>query len=125
VDVSAPETRGFLGIQVFLVIASALAFLIAAGASAAGAAAYGGATALLNAWMLARRVRSASDTALQAPERGALSLYLGAVQRFVTVLALLILGMGWLQLAPLPLIVGFVVGQVGFIVGAARLGAGR
>lgn len=124
-DVSAPEPRGFLGIQVFLVIASAVAFLIGAGAPAAGAAAYGGGTALLNAWLLGRRLRSATDAALEAPQRGALSLYLGAVQRFVTVLALFMLGMGWLELAPLPLIVGFAAGQAGFIVGAARLGASR
>ena len=102
-------------IQFLLTAATAGVFLIVEGFPEAQAALYGGAIALLSAWMLARRMRTA-ELALQAgPQNGMQSLLMGAALRFILVLGLFALGMGWLKLLPLPLIIGFAVAQVAFV----------
>ncbi len=44
-------------------------------------------------------------------------LLVGAVQRFAIVLALFLLGMGWLKLQPVPLLITFAVAQAAFALG--------
>lgn len=85
------------------------------GAFEAMAALYGGGITVLNTWWLGRRVQRAGEIAREQPQRGQLSLYAGAVQRFVVTLILLGIGLGWFKLAPIPLILAFAVSQLGFL----------
>jgi len=110
-----------VALQLALVIVTALAFLLTVGGMAAQAAVYGGGVALLSTLLLGRRVLRAAELAKSAPGRETAVLYIGAVQRFVLILALFALGMGWLRLEPLPLLVGYAVAQIGYFVNGARL----
>lgn len=102
-------------IQSLLTVATAAVFLIVNGFAEAQAALYGGAIALLSAWMLARRMRTAVTASQTGPQNGMQSLLMGAALRFILVLGLFALGMGWLKLLPLPLIIGFAVAQIAFV----------
>lgn len=81
-----------------------------------GAAGYGGGIAMLNAYSQQlwgnRAARMAVD---QAAAQGMLTLYLGAVQRFIGTLVLFAIGLKWLALAPIPLIVTFAIAQFGIV----------
>lgn len=81
---------------------------------------YGGLVSMLLAWLHKRGVRKAEQRALQDPKGSMLVLYIGAVVRFLLLLALLAAGMGLLQLPPLPLLAGFVLAQLGFFAVARR-----
>ena len=88
---------------------------IAHGAFEAAAALYGGGITVLNTWWLGRRVQRAGELARNQPQQGQLALYAGAAQRFVVTLVLLGIGLGWLKLAPIPLILAFAASQLGFL----------
>ena len=51
-------------------------------------------------------------------------LYMTAVERFVLVVALFLLGMVKLQLEPMALMIGFIVGQLVMLIGSSQLGSG-
>jgi len=102
--------------QVVITLGVALAYFMMSGAFAALSALFGGAITVLNSSLLAQRVQSASEKAQASVTQGMAVLYLGAMQRFVLTLALLALGLGVLKLEPVPLIVGFALGHVGFLV---------
>jgi len=108
------DARRLLGIQAALVAAAGAGSFVLAGGFAARSALYGGAIALLAAWMLQRRVRRAIEVARDAPGGETTVLYVGALQRFLAMLGLFALGLGWLGLSPLPLLVGFAVAQLAY-----------
>lgn len=98
-----------------------LAILIA-GTGSGVAALYGGATALVNTWMLDHRVDRANHAMEYDTQRGLIILYVGAVVRFVFVLAALAVGMGVLRLSPLPMVGNFVGAQMVFMLASATFG---
>ncbi len=104
-----------LVIQFILVAAVVGFFLFTSDLLAAQAAAYGGGMALLVAWMLGRRALRAAEVAKRHPGQETMVIYMGAVQRFVVVLVLFGLGMGWLKLQPVPLLAAFAVAQFGHL----------
>ena len=81
------------------------------------AAIYGGAVALLNTFMLSRRVAQAGQIAETDPKRGTYSLYFSAVQRFVFVLIALGIGLGAIKLQAEPLLATFGVAQLAYLLG--------
>lgn len=101
--------------QALLALVVAAFFLFTRGGFEALSACYGGATAVMSSWWLGRRVRRSAELARADIRSGQISLYFGAVQRFVAVLVLLAVGIGALKLAPLPLIIAFAVAQLGFL----------
>lgn len=103
-------------IQACLVVGIAGIFLLN-GPGAAISAFYGGGVALASSTLLGRSLKAAGEAAHRAPNQGIWMLYLGAVQRFLLVLALLAVGMGLFGLPPLPMIVGFAGAQVAFLIG--------
>ena len=109
------DLNRLLAVQLVLVSSTALAFWVVWGPEAGRAAAYGGAVALLSAWLLGRRVRRASDLARTSPGQEMAVLYIGAVQRFVAILVLFAVGMGQLGLLPVPLLVAFGVAQLAYV----------
>jgi ATP synthase protein I len=109
--------------QALLALGVAAFFLFSGGGFEALSAGYGGATAVLSSWWLARRVRRSTQLARADIRSGQISMYFGAAQRFVAVLALLGIGIGALRLAPLPLIIAFAVAQLGFLVNPGNMNA--
>ncbi len=105
--------------QFVLTVAAAGAYLVwygrSGGPAAALAAMYGGGVALAGTWLLARRVRLAGAP-VGGGAGGQLAMYAGAVTRFVATLVLLAAGIGWLKLAPIPLILAFGLAQLGFLI---------
>ncbi len=85
------------------------------GRGAALAAAFGGGVALAGTWLLARRVRRVGTSAGDGTG-GQIGLYASAMTRFIATLALLAVGIGWIKLAPVPLIAGFGLAQFGFLI---------
>lgn len=108
--------RRVLIAQTVLLITVATVFFSTTGQGAALAAAYGGAITLFGSWWTARRVNQAAVLARQLQaSAGALALYGGAVQRYIFVLAALAIGFGLLMLPPLPLLAGFAISQLGYM----------
>jgi ATP synthase protein I len=109
------DARMLLGMQALLIGVVVFLYLVLRGSSDAHAALFGGVCALLNAWLLGRRLRLAADVARSSPGREVALIYIGALQRFALLLALFIMGMGWLKLNPVPLLVAFGVAQIAFL----------
>ncbi|MHB8744338.1 MAG: ATP synthase subunit I [Sulfuricaulis sp.] len=100
-----------LWLQAWLTLFVAAAFGYAGGGYSLLSALYGGAiTLLLTGWL----GRGAART------NGLGALYAHAVTRYAAAMLFLGLGMGVLKLAPLPLIVGFAVAQLGFLARVQR-----
>ncbi len=76
----------------------------------------------MGTWLLGRRVSRTPEIARQGDTGSQLALYAGILPRFIVTLALLAAGIGWLKLAPIPLIVAFGLAQLGF---AINLGSAR
>ncbi len=122
-----PISGSFLGgigtalrIQLLLVGLAALVLLVLSGQIQALAVLFGGAMAALNLVLLEwRRYQADSGRALSAGQ-SLWALYRSAIERFALVLALFALGMGVLQLEPLPLLTGFIAGQLGLFVTGTR-----
>ena len=99
----------------------AIAFGVAGGGHWSALSAIGGGlTSLCIAWLLRRGVRRASEIALTDQKKSMMILYLGAVQRFVVVIALFALGLGVAKLEPLAMFAGFAAAQIGNFIGARK-----
>lgn len=103
-------------LQVFAVLIGSLFAYAMLGPNDALAACYGGATALANTLFIVWRMRQPQRTGDLNAFRQLRSLYRSSMERFIVVGALLAVGMGVLHLAGLPLIAGFVFGQVSLMI---------
>ena len=111
--------------QAALAIASAVAFLVFRDAAAAGGALAGSGIALALTALHARRVRLAARAARSRPGAETLVLGIGVFERFAVAAGLFALGIGYWKLAPVPMIAGFAVCQVGwFLAGSLHRPAG-
>jgi ATP synthase protein I len=86
---------------------------------AALAALYGGSVATANTWLLTQRIARAGELAKRNPKYSVYSLYFGALQRFVFVLVCLGVGLGGLDLNPVPLLLTFGIAQLAFMLAAS------
>ena len=102
--------QGFLAIAVTALCASV------AGAESARGAAFGGGIALINGLLLFWRYHRGKQSHAADPGRHLRSFFASAIERFVMVAALFAIGFGVLALAPLPLLIGFIVAQAGLLV---------
>ena len=100
--------------QAALALAAAAAFLIFRDAAAAGGALAGSGIALVLTALHARRVRLATRATRSRPGSETLVLGIGVFERFAVAAGLFALGIGYWQLAPVPMIAGFAVCQVGW-----------
>jgi len=71
--------------------------------------------------LLSHGVKRAEREALQDPKKSMGILYLGAVQRFLVVLALFIVGLGFFKLEPLAMVLGFGLTQFAYLVNIRNL----
>ncbi len=92
---------------------------------------YGGMVSVVNLLWLQWRLRRSErrqpvevieTDAEQSARKIAADLYMTAAERLILVTALFLLGMVKLQLNPMALIAGFVVGQLAMVVGSWRFG---
>ena len=121
-EILSQGIRRVLVSQIALTLLTAAAAFALLGSAAALAAFYGGGVALMGTWLLGRRIARTPETAQQGDAGSQLALYAGVIPRFIVTLALLAVGIGWLKLAPIPLIVAFALAQLGF---AINLGSAR
>lgn len=117
------EIRWILLSQLALSILATLVFAVYTGWPSAGAALYGGCIAVLSALWMGYRIQHVGDKAKLDPTSGAIMLYGGAILKFVFAIAAFAVGMGVLKLIATPIIVGFAVPQLAYLV--APLGACR
>ncbi|MCC6209084.1 MAG: ATP synthase subunit I [Gammaproteobacteria bacterium] len=112
------RTRRVIGLQLGIGLAVVAGFFTIKGPAAAWSAAYGGAVGVIMSLLLSRGVMLAGR--LQSAKAGQAVLYAGAAVRFVLVLVLLTVGLAALKLTPLPVVVGFIAVQLGFMLAAGR-----
>ncbi|HXZ96059.1 MAG TPA: ATP synthase subunit I [Burkholderiales bacterium] len=121
-EILSQSIRRVLLSQIALTVMTAGIAFALLGSAEAAAASYGGGVALMSTWLLGRRVSRTPEIIRQGDTTSHLALYAGMLPRFIVTLALLALGIGWLKLAPMPLIVAFALAQLGF---AINLGIAR
>lgn len=121
-EILSQGIRRVLLSQIALTLLATAAAFALQGSAAALAAFYGGGVALIGTWLLGRRISRTPETVQQGDAGNQLALYAGVLPRFIVTLALLAAGLGWLKLAPIPLIVAFGLAQLGF---AINLGSAR
>lgn len=98
----------------------AIGFGGAAGKAAALAALFGGAVASANVLLLAWRAERAKTRPAREAHRELLRMVGSSLERLILVAVLIALGLAGLKLAPLPLLAGFIVGQLAWVLSAAR-----
>jgi len=102
-------------LQLLLIAATSVIFFMVYGAFLAGSVWCGGLIAMTNVLLLEwRRLGADRGRVLSAGESLRL-LYRTAVERFLLVLLLFAVALGTLQLDPLALITGFIVGQLALL----------
>lgn len=104
------------GLQIIIAALTAVVFTGVEGAWAGVSALFGGFIGLAVSLLLRRGVLKANEVAQEDPQRGMIVLYVGAVQRFVMVLALFGVGLGLLDMAPVAIVVGFGCAQLAYVV---------
>lgn len=87
--------------------------------TAALAFSFGGSVALLNSGLLAWRWYRGLVVYHCDGSRHLKSFNRSAMERFFVVGSMLAMGFAWLDLAPLPLLTGFIAGQVAWVIAAA------
>lgn len=111
----ASGMRKLVMLQLLLVSVTSVVFFALYGGFQAGSAAYGGVSACASQLLLAwRRNKADRGPALSAGASIRL-LYRTALERFVLVGVLLVLGLGVWRLDPLALITGFIAGQLALV----------
>lgn len=109
--------RRILQVQLILLGVAAVFFALYRGTDFVIALLYGGAvtiaTTLYSGWRL--KVATAGDE--HGPALNMMEFYKGTLLRFILVIALLALGLGYLRLEPLAIIIGFAITQTGYLFG--------
>jgi uncharacterized membrane protein len=108
-------------LQGALVVATAILAWSWQGAAVGWAASYGGLTALANIGLLVWRWRRHRYDYHCDGERHLRQFHRSSLERFFVVGILLAVGMVGLNLDPLPMLLGFIVGLVAWMIAAASL----
>lgn len=81
---------------------------------------YGGGITILASLILAWRLGRATQLAADKDDKAILYLYLGSIERLVIAVACFALGVLKLKLDILPMVVGLISGQLGFLIGGMK-----
>ena len=107
--------RLVLSTQLVLVLLTSVVFFLVSGGFQAGSAGFGGAIAIINVLLLEwRRYQTDKGRAIDA-RLSLLVIYRSALERMLLVGLLVALGLGVLDLDPLALLTGFIVGQMALL----------
>ena len=101
-----------VGVQAVTVIFGASLLFFWLGRDVAVAAFFGGAVAVANTLFLAWCMRAGAQRPVQDARRELAWLVRFSMERFLMVALLIVAGLGWLKLMPVPLLIGFVLGQL-------------
>jgi len=82
---------------------------------------YGGFVSVFTSAIMAYRIAQAAKKAELGSQKGNLYVYLGAIERICVAIVLFGLGFMWLNLSALPIVIGLMAGQVGFMIGAFKV----
>ena len=114
--------RTILSIQAIVAIAAVGIGYLYGGVPASQAALFGAGIALSNSLLLAWRMRQGKRHVHADAQRHLRTFYFSTIERFFVVGGLLAMGLGALQLAPLPLLVAFVAGQMAWMISGLTSG---
>lgn len=112
----AKNARRLITSQLIIGTIVTAAFFIFSGTLQGLSAAYGSFTTMLVSAYLSYGVLKAEKVAQTDPKKSLGILYFGAVQRFVMVVGLFIVGLAIFKLEPLATTVGFGLAQLGYVV---------
>lgn len=116
------KARKVIGLQVVIGGLVVAGFFLGKGTLGALSAAYGSTISIILALLLSRGVVHAGNTVQQSSKKSTAILYIGAVQRFLLVLALFGFGLAFLKLEPLATVIGFILSQLAFMIMAVKYG---
>ncbi len=119
----ADNARKIILLQLSIGLVIAAGFFLKEGSWSAISAFYGALVSVASTTMLSRGINRAGRAAEKSAQTSQAILYMGAVVRFVLVLALFGIGLGVLELAALAVIIGFVITQLVFVLIAGRQGS--
>ncbi|MGV6858364.1 MAG: ATP synthase subunit I [bacterium] len=102
-------------VQVTLVVVGALIALYYKGQPGAVGALYGGGIALINSFLLVRRVGRAGEMAKTDPKQSVYVLYFGAIERFVFALVGLGVGLALFKLDAVSVLAMFGLAQLAYM----------
>ena len=114
--------RTILSIQAIVAVLAASAGYFYDGVPAALAALFGAAIALSNSLLLTWRMRQGKRHLHADVQRHLRTFYFSTIERYVVVGGLLAIGIGALQLPPLPLLVAFIAGQMAWMISGLTSG---
>lgn len=100
---------------VSVVFATSLLFFML-GKDTAKAVFFGGAVAVANAVFLIWCMRAAEQRPVQDARQELSWLVRFSMERFLMVALLIVAGLSWLKLMPVPLLIGFVLGQLALVI---------
>jgi len=78
------------------------------------AALYGGSITVLTTLLIAMRIGRAGEMSADEQQQSYLEVYIGAIQKFILTVVLMAVGMGYLELNPIPLLICFAASQLSF-----------
>jgi ATP synthase protein I len=113
-EVSA-KARNLIIFQLIAGLIVAVVFYIYKDALSAVSAIFGAFTSVISAFLLSSGVKKAEKQAIDSPGKSMGVLYFGAVQRFILVVVLFIVGIKIFDLDPVAIGLGFVFAQLGFV----------
>lgn len=117
--------RKILLVQVGLVVLTAVVLSLVKSHDYFWATLYGGAIIIASTSFFGWRLRIATQTADNKPTVDSVELFKGIFLRFVLVIVLLALGLGWLKLTPVGVLSGFIVAQLAFWFSRSSYGVTR
>ena len=106
--------RKILLIQISLVLVAAAVLTLVKGHEFFMATLYGGAVIIVSTIYFGWRLKIATEAVDNMPSVNSVELFKGIFLRFLIVIVLLALGLGWLKLAPAGILSGFIVAQLAF-----------
>ncbi len=112
----AKNTRRLIVSQFIIGAIVTLLYVLFSGTLQGLSAAYGSFTTMLISAYLSYGVIKAEKVAQTNPKKSLGILYFGAVQRFVMVIGMFIIGLAILKLEPLATTIGFGLAQLGYVV---------
>jgi len=119
-DTAAKQTHSnakqVMVMQLGIALLAAIVFGVIESGWHSASAIFGGLISVCTSLLLRRGVMKAAEIAKENPQRGMVVLYIGAVQRFVLIIALFGLALGFFKLDPLATVLGFGIAQLAYAV---------
>ena len=117
--------RKILLVQTGLVFVTAVALSLLKGQEFLLATLYGGAVIIVSTIYFGWRLKIATEAVDNRPTVNSVELFKGIFIRFLMVIVLLALGLGWLKLQPAGILSGFIVAQLAFWFSRSSYGVTR